>query len=173
MKKAPLLLIILVVFIAVFSFGVSVSAQEDTYSASVEKLLVLMNENQLLDQVFQQLKSMQLKQLQQMNISPEQYPIMEKYFTKIYDIIREEMGWEKIKGDFIQIYKSVYSEEDIQQLIDFYESPLGQKVLAKMPFIMEQSIALSQKYMEEILPKIQAVSEEMLIELAGQTLTGE
>jgi hypothetical protein len=42
-----------------------------------------------------------------------------------------------------------------------------------MPFIMEQSIALSQKYMEKMLPKIQAISQEMMAELVNQTPAGE
>ena len=166
MMKFLKLLILSAAFVLIFSLGVS--AEEDTFRASVEKLLSVMKQDQLLEQVFQQVKQMEIQQLQQMNITQEQIPLMEKYFDKMFEVMKAEMSWDKIKDDFIQIYMSVYSETEVQALVNFYESPVGQKMLAKMPLLMQQSMAISQKHMKNIMPKIQEITLEMTNEIENQ-----
>jgi hypothetical protein len=108
-----------------------------------------------------------------MNISQEQSPVVEKYLNKMFDVVKEEMSWDKMKGDFIRIYMSVYTEEEIQGLISFYESPLGKKMIEKTPQLMEQSMAVGQKYVIAMMPKIQKVTEEMVAELLNEAKSGQ
>lgn len=42
----------------------------------------------------------------------------------------------------IAIYDANYSAEEIRQLLAFYQSPLGKKVIARTPQITQQSIAM-------------------------------
>lgn len=145
-----------------------VSAQANNSRDSVEKLLLLMNQDQFVRQVFEHVKEQQRQQLQQMNGSEEQTAVITTYFNKIYDVIQTEMSWDKIKDDYIDLYLSVYSQEEIEALISFYEAPLGRKVIEKMPELMEQSMLISQKYMMKMLPKIQEIQQEMSRELVNQ-----
>ena len=156
---------LLIVLTLVFSFGVS--AKEMSSHDSVEKLLLLMKQDQLLNQTFDQIKPMVLQQFQQTNISTEQSQIMDKYMDKILDVMKEEMSWDKIKEDYIQIYMSVYTEAEIQELITFYQSPIGQKMIDNMPMLMQKSMVISQKCLKNILPKIQALSLEMATEITN------
>jgi uncharacterized protein len=154
---------LLIVLTLVFSFGVS--AKEMSSHDSVEKLLLLMKQDRLLNQTFDQIKPMLLQQFQQTKISSEQSQIMDKYMDKIFDVMKEEMSWDKIKEDYIQIYMSVYTEAEIQELITFYQSPIGQKMIDNMPMLMQKSMVISQKCLKNILPKIQALSLEMATEI--------
>lgn len=151
------------VLVLVFVSSLGVFAQEDTYRAAAEKLLLLMKQDQLVDQMFDQMKQMQLQQLEQMNIGSES-PVGEKYLERIYGVMKEEMSWDKVKDDFIRIYMTVYTEEEILGLVAFYESPLGQKVIEKMPLMAQESMVISQKYVSRVMPKIQAITQEMLTE---------
>ncbi len=99
---------LLMMFILVFSFGVS--AKEDSFHDSVEKLLLLMKQDQILDQAFEQVKPMVLQQFQQMNLTKEQSEVINKYMGKIFDVMKDEMSWNKMKEDYIQIYMTVYTE---------------------------------------------------------------
>jgi hypothetical protein len=159
--------IFLIVIALTFIGALGVSAQPDTYRASVERLLLLTRQNEIVDQMFQQLKQIQLQQLQQMNIPQDKLPLAEKYLNKIYDVMEEEMGWEKMKEDFVGIYMSVYTEQEIRELIAFYESPLGRKVTEKMPLLMQQTSQISQKYFQRLMPRILSISEEMAKEIGG------
>jgi len=65
----------------------------------------------------------------------------------------KEIDWEKMFGE---IYASVFSEEEIQGLIDFYKSPVGQKFLEKQPELMAATMQKMQGEMMKIMPQIQA-----------------
>lgn len=74
-----------------------------------------------------------------------------------------------ICNNFIQLYMSVYTEAEINELIAFYESPIGQKTLEKMPLLMQESMAINQKYTMKIMPKIIEIAEEMAAEIQNDS----
>jgi len=45
---------------------------------------------------------------------------------KMFDLIAEEMSWDKVKDDYISVYADTYTEEELKAQIDFYQSPNGQ-----------------------------------------------
>jgi hypothetical protein len=96
---------------------------------------------------------------------PEQSPLVDNLLNKMFDLMKEELSWENMKEDFIQLYLSVYTEEELQQLISFYESPVGQKMIAKTPLLMQQTMAISQKHTANLIPKIQKMVSELVAEL--------
>jgi hypothetical protein len=162
MKK---IIVLILAALLTFSFAFSVAAQEDTRRAMVEKLMVLTKQDRLYEQVFPQFKQLVLQQVKQLNVTPDQSPLIDKFWNKMFDLMKEEMSWEKTKEDFIQLYISVYTEEELQELIKFYESPVGQKMIAKMPLLMQQTMAISQKYTANMMPKIQKMVKELVDEL--------
>lgn len=164
-----ILKIFLLLAVIVIACSLGVSAQDDAYRASVEKLLLLTKQDQLVDEMFQQIQQVQLNQLQQMNLPQEQYPVVEKYFGQIYALMKAEMGWEQMKDDFIQIYMAVYTEAEIQGLIAFYESPVGRKTIEKMPLLSQQSLEIGQKYFTVLMPKIQELARTMAAEMGAPT----
>jgi hypothetical protein len=167
MKCAKLFTLSLIVLVLVCSIGTSVSAESSR--DSVEKLLLLTKQDQIINQTFEQFKPLILQQFQQMSLTKEQSQIIDKYMGKMLDVMKEEMNWDQIKGDFIQIYTSVYTEEEIQEMIKFYQSPVGRKLIEKTPLIVQQSMALSQKYVQNILPKIQELTQEMAEEIKNNS----
>jgi hypothetical protein len=162
-------LVLFTVITLVFSLGLS--AQEDTFRAPVEKLLLLMKQDQLVNQMFDQMKPVLAQQFQQMNLTEKQSAMVNKYYDQVFEVMKAEMSWEKIKDDFIQIYMAVFTEEEIQELIVFYQSPIGRKLVEKQPLLLQQSMALSQKYIQNILPKIQEITQEMIKEINSSTET--
>jgi len=65
----------------------------------------------------------------------------------------KSIDWETM---FADIYASVFSEEEIQALIDFYTSPAGKKLLDKQPELIAASLQKMQGEMAKLIPKIQA-----------------
>lgn len=100
-----------------------------------------------------------------MGVSKEQLPIFEKYDQKMFDIMKEEMSWAKMRNDFIDIYSKVYTEEEIAEINKFYSSPAGKKMIEKMPILMKETRTITQKYLQTVLPKIKNISEEMAQEV--------
>jgi hypothetical protein len=62
-------------------------------------------------------------------------------------------------AEMVPLYANTYTLAEIHQLSTFYQSPLGQKMLANMPKLMNDSIAISNKI---IGPRIGKVMEQVM-----------
>lgn len=156
--------IVFLFFIAICSSTHSI-ASEESHRAAIEKMLRLTNVDKMIEPMFAQIEGMLKKQYSQMGVSEEQLPILEKYNNKLFSFMKEEMGWPKMRDDFINIYARVYTEEEIMEINKFYSSPAGKKMIEKMPLLMQETMTLTQKNMQRLLPKIQQISEEMAQEV--------
>jgi len=69
---------------------------------------------------------------------------------------RDEIGKStgELQEPIIVIYDSAFSTDEIKQLLEFYRSPLGQKVIAQMPSILQQSFALGKVWGERISQRV-------------------
>jgi|SRR5690554_785408 hypothetical protein len=78
---------------------------------------------------------------------------------------REFFAWEQIRELYADIYIEVFTEEEMRELIKFYRSPLGQKLLAKAPELMEKSLEKTQMLLYREMPKLQERLERKIKEL--------
>lgn len=131
----------------------------------IEKLLVLTGTPGMMDQVQLQVSGMFNKMIQQKQIPPVKQPTVRRYFEKVEAMMRVEFAWEKMKEPMTKIYDDVYSEAEIRELIEFYESPIGQKMIQKMPELMQASMQMSQQMIQGFIPKLQNIIAELEREL--------
>ena len=54
----------------------------------------------------------------------------------------------------IPIYDKYYTTEEINKMIEFYQTPLGKKLIATMPQIMQASIQEGQSWGKEVGEKV-------------------
>jgi hypothetical protein len=151
--------------LCIASFGY---ADSQTHRQAAEEVLRLTKVDKMLGPLVDQIQQVQIQQLQQMNLSREAYSAAQRYLQRINDLVAREMQWQEIKNDYVGLYTDAFTEPELHQLIQFYSTPLGRKVVEKMPVLMEQSMQLGQKKMMKIMPEIQALSEEMLKEIQKQ-----
>jgi len=145
-----------------FSFAQTPAARPD-----VEELLTVMRLEKTMQNTMEQVKKMMASQMtaslaNQAKASPEVAQRAQAIQEKAFALVQEEMSWEKIKGDFAQIYAESLTPEEVQGIIAFYKSPAGQAFLDKQPLILQKTMARQQKVMMGLMPKIQAmVQSEM------------
>lgn len=140
-------------------------ASEATKRAAIEEMLTLTQVDKLIDPMLTQLEGMLESQYQQMDVTEEHRPIFEKYNARMINLMKDEMAWDKMKGDFIDLYMKVYTEDEIAEINRFYKSPVGQKMIAKMPELMQETMTMTQKNLQSLLPRIRKISEDMAAEL--------
>jgi hypothetical protein len=97
-------------------------------------------------------------------LAPGQQRKFDAMTVKIREAMRAEMSWERMKPRYIRLYQETFTEEEVLGLITFYESPGGQALLAKMPLLMQKSIALSQEQMKSMVPRLKAAIEEAVVQ---------
>lgn len=144
------------------------SADEAKQRALAEEMLKASQADAVLENMSKQVNAMFAQTVKQMNVPEERQAEAEKYQQRLNKILEEEMSWNKLKGQFIDVYVDVFSEEELKELVDFYNSPVGKKLISKMPRLMQKSMGLAQQQMQTIIPKIKALSQEMQAELYQQ-----
>ena len=131
--------LLFILLFAAFSLPVHAETAQET---SIEKLLVLTDAQKLCDSALSDTDKIietTLRPLLQVDgITPEKRKTLESFLNQYKTIIREEFSWQKTLPDYISIYRDIFTEEEIQSLIAFYESPTGQMLVRKTPLIMDK-----------------------------------
>ena len=153
-------------FVLTVLFVGPASAQSDSHLRAARALLAASNADQMMDAVHSQMNSLQENMTEQMGISEEQKPILDKYLERMTELMKEEMSWEKMEPGLVELYANVYSEQELVELTQFYLSPIGQKLLSKMPELMQASMRMSQDMALSYLQKVQDLQKELQDELA-------
>ncbi len=68
--------------------------------------------------------------------------------------VSERINLEELVDLVIPIYLKHYTDQEILQLIDFYKSPLGQKVIKELPSITQESYTIGQAWGEKMVDDI-------------------
>ena len=149
------------IFMSLFCLFAIANADETTHKAAAEELLLLTNSDDMMKQVWAQVEGMMDQQFQQMGAPEDLKPIFKKYTDKMFKLMKEEYSFANIKDDLITIYVNTYTEDEIREISKFYKSLAGKKFLEKMPQLMQETMAITQKNMQGMIQKIQKISEEM------------
>ena len=60
----------------------------------------------------------------------------------------------------IPLYHKYYTEQEIEALITFYQSPIGKKTIAVMPMLMQESMLIGQQWGAAIWERVQKKMKE-------------
>lgn len=145
--------------------------------ASLEKLLQVTGAENLSKSVRNQFNNMMgpmfAQAIDAKNLTPEKRQeaerFMQAFSVKVSKIMDEEMAWDRLKRDYMQIYRESFSQKEVNDLIAFYESPTGKDFVRKMPVVMQKSMALVKQRMVPMMQKIQAAAQETAAEFKQES----
>ena len=159
--------IILMLFF--WSVPLNSNANQDGSDILAEKFLVVTRQKEQNSKLLGILKaqmSAPIKKLSKAeNLNENQRKLLEKYSNKMTNILIEELTWEKIKGNHLKIIKSIYSDEELISLIQFFESELGKLYINKQQTAIQKLGESSQIVMQNIERRIGTMQQEMKAEL--------
>jgi uncharacterized protein len=138
------------------------SAQGLSKEAKIERLLELTNGQATMNQMFEQMKTMMAPSPIPANATPEQQAKAQQFQTKILDMMKSRINWEKLRPEYVKAYSETFSDEEIDGILAFYESPAGRAMQAKMPIFVTKIMALTQAQMKDLMPEIQRITKETL-----------
>ncbi len=151
--------------IAVASPSLANDTATDTPSprrVAAEKLLDLFNMDDTYDQAMQQAMTMAVKMIESQDISEAEKANARKAVEASMTVSLEKFSWKRMKNIFIDIYAGVLDMDELEGLIAFYESPIGQKFLKKQPQLSMATMQKMQLLMEEMMPDLQKAVDEAL-----------
>lgn len=145
--------------------------------ALIEELLTLTNQEALFDQTM----AITLNQVSQnlptlmesmMGESPnpeaiaEVQAMMERVIGKILTGFQERISFQDIAEDvYYPLYAKNFNEAQLQDMIDFYNTPTGKHTIAVMPQLVQDSMGLTQ---QRIMPTMIEVLQEVMAEEMGE-----
>ncbi|NEP88512.1 MAG: DUF2059 domain-containing protein [Okeania sp. SIO2C2] len=125
----------------------------------------------MLSQMEQQFSSILTSELvENQQLSPEErQQITNKLNQETTSIIRksnqmflERISYQQIVEEvYYPIYDKYFTEEDLQTLIEFYQTPTGRKTIELLPQLFQESM---QRTAQVLNPKIKSVMQEIIAE---------
>ncbi len=85
--------------------------------------------------------------------SKEELTQMQGMINEMVDDIDRDYPMDAILNDMVPIYQRHLTKSDADELIAFYSSPVGQKVLRELPAITSEAMQVSTSYLQ---PRMEA-----------------
>lgn len=131
-------------------------------TALAEELMTLFQIDKSMQAALQQVTQMQTKMLDSQNLSPEAKVRQQQVMKTVIEETQASFTWEKIKPTFIEIYAETFSPEELQGMITFFKSPIGQKWIEKQPQLQAATMQKMQALIVGMQPKIQEAIKRSL-----------
>jgi hypothetical protein len=84
--------------------------------------------------------------------------------AKLVASLREFSSWENLKPAMMESYRETYSEEDLDGLLAFFASPVGQMYLTKSPLAAAKAHEVNAKRQKEFTAIVQKIMENWIEE---------
>jgi hypothetical protein len=141
---------------------------------SVIQLLQLTKVDRQMDSVFAQMEGAMKASLQRLTkgrpLSADEQATLDKQQAKMSAILKEELSWDKVKDQYVQTYREMFSQEEIDGLIAFYQTPVGQSLVSKQPELTNRTMTILQQRMAPVMQRIQKMSADTAMELKKITV---
>jgi len=70
------------------------------------------------------------------------------------ELFREHLSWSALEPEYVRVYSEVFTERELREMIAFYETPLGQKMLDKLPVAAARTQTIMMERMQRAMPQI-------------------
>ncbi len=133
----------------------------DTREQLAETLLEVSGTRRVSEEAMNNMTAMIMRQIGDTAKMPATMrPKMQRAIERITALMREEMGWEKLRPEMVRIYAATYTAEEMQAAITFYNSPAGKSFAAKTPAVSLKSTEIGMKRGVTLGPRIQRIMQE-------------
>ncbi len=162
-----------IVFLFFLVIGSTPALAADTPASeqSIRQLLTVTETRKLLDNVLGQIDSMMKGAFQQAlqgrMPSPREQEIIDRMLARSAALTREEMSWEKLEPVYLRIYRDSLTQDEVDGMIAFYQTPAGRALIRKMPLIVQNSLREMQAMMVPMMDRLKTVQDDALRELAA------
>jgi hypothetical protein len=167
MKKTLLTLCISVNFLYCSFFAPAVFAAEVASKEQLQMFFQLANVAKLSDQVVNGLSAAQAKDWED-ETDPEKKARKKAMFEKTDKVIRKYVNWPALEGFAIASYQLHFQENEIDELIKLYRSPIGQLRVNKFAPVIVEAVP---KILQHLEKRIEELSEQAVKKQSTQPVT--
>ncbi|HJV77010.1 MAG TPA: DUF2059 domain-containing protein [Paludibacter sp.] len=147
------------IFTSALCLSVFCNSYSQTKQESIKQLFHLMQTDSLLDKMFSSMIPQILNQ-QQMQITDS--VSRAAFDTKMGSVmlIAKDISKKLLNEDMVVLYDKYFNQAEINDFVNFYKTPSGQKMISMTPDIQKDLMnVMMQKYMPEMQKSIMAQFE--------------
>ena len=151
-------------FVLLFCFSTfaavpAASSTDEKITLSIE-LMRLMNVDQTMQSMQGQLRGMLEQQFESYSTCDAATPVVREFSDALTDRMMGYLTDESLKVDIAAIYADVFTVDELRGIVDFYHSPLGKKMMERMPELMQKTMLITQDRVKSMTPELQSIGEE-------------
>jgi uncharacterized protein len=154
----------LVTLVATLALQPAFAADLRPSEQSLRQLFQVMHTQQLLENAGTQMDDTMRRSLNEAThgqpLNAEQQRIRDESQSKLVAIMKETLNWSSLEPLMVEAYRNTFTQEEVDAMLKFYESPVGQSVGAKLPTASQQMMQLMQQRIHEMIPRIAAVQKD-------------
>ena len=120
-------------------------ATPDGHRQAVARLFELTHMQRLIETGVDRVLSMQVAQ----------DPALEKHRKALRAFLEKYIGWQALQDDLTAMYLQAFTEAELAQMNAFYSSPTGQKVLERLPELVQQRNQLAMRRLKDHIGELQ------------------
>ena len=146
--------------------GLALSVTAATAKTDADKLelavqlAALMDMDQMVGTMQNQMEAMMQQELAGTAECEDATAAITEFSQAVSTLTRKELSNEVFLPKVAEIYAEIFDADELQGMIDFYRTPLGRKMLARMPELMEKSMTLAQNQVQDLAPRIDELASD-------------
>jgi len=134
--------------------------------AQVDQLLEVTRVRESIASMLPQIQASQQQMIRQVlagrELSEQQRRELDATMTASMNTVAELLSWEQLQPLYRELYTQTFDAEEVQAMIDFYASSVGQSMVQKMPRLMQNAMQAVQgkllPFLQELQHKLEAQS---------------
>jgi hypothetical protein len=84
----------------------------------------------------------------------------DKMMTELFDLLEKEFAQGPYLNNCKRLYAEMFTEKELEGIIQFYKSEPGQAVINKMPEMMQKVLSMAEKMAKDLQPKVEKIMQE-------------
>ena len=87
-------------------------------------------------------------------------PQMTPYIPVIREWAEKYLSWEQMREPMADIYRKYFEKEEIEKLLEFYQTPVGKKSIELMPVLFQEGGQLGMRIAQQHQGELEAMMEK-------------
>lgn len=136
--------------------------------ARLDRLLDLMRARETVDAILPQVEASQRQMIDQLTagqpLDDARRARLDALLARTNQRMAETLAWDNMAPVYRDIYRNTFNDEDIDAMLGFYGSAAGQRLLDKMPLLMQNTMGAVQQM---IVPLLQQLEQDIRAETSA------
>ncbi|WP_028455583.1 DUF2059 domain-containing protein [Chitinilyticum litopenaei] len=87
-------------------------------------------------------------------------PEMAPFVPVIREFLARHMSYDSLQPELVSLYADNFTASELDAVLDFYRSPIGKKVIERMPALMKAGSDIANKRVAAHMPELMAALRE-------------